>query len=691
MRALTLFALAEFGKAFSLRKRSGRRVGTPTARDFLWLTIFFALCAFMLFLGISAHDGIWQRFEQVLLGALPGSGPPVRVNHHFVERPEKISSNIIDLFDRQFRNYSIVPMRHFDGKSGTVVLPGLSVPGQSSDAVNLPIERQRENERKIDEILSWGLGKDGSNTPLRIFAMPTDAPVWRWAVKGRELDAAPFPMTIVASRTLFAKHFRYENYRAAVTSNQYVPCEIRSALPAQLKDVRDLTSLVLEVKEGHLRTAFHQFKVNWIDSFPLPDLVAFIMPLSTVELLVATDGRPKLDLNLESGGRPSERIRQVWIRDVEGDAVIQNQFRAFAQCLGAAPLASAATKSDLACGAEWDRNTECETSETCVVPRRRGDDNDLMVTASRSWPLRRGHVAACAVRSELGDILSSDHPLKDQISIVLNDKTARFSWVGPGRIGVPCEVLVESDFVGERNRTCAEATVPGGDTVGVAWLSGYTDAMVYGRASDPGGSLKKAGVVDDTSASPSVNPKVMVSALLGWQPDGSPVFSLDSGYESALVRFGVLSTLIDYITWPLAVGLLLLSLVLSYVILATAFQHRRAQYGLLEMIGVCPYQIHYVVSVQIVLSCLIGCIAGYTLFAVAASGVEWFLAISDVVDEARQLIGFDVQRFLGKLSIATVIWTWIGISGASCALGWGLMVFLLGVSGKKAPIELVKS
>src|ERR1700678_3166821 len=108
MLAIVRIALGEFAKAFA------PKVGTPAARDFLWLTVFFTLSAFIVFVGWSARDGIWERFEQVLLGALPGGGPPIRVATH-INLPQGLTPAIIDKFKKDFPGLDIVPMREFDG------------------------------------------------------------------------------------------------------------------------------------------------------------------------------------------------------------------------------------------------------------------------------------------------------------------------------------------------------------------------------------------------------------------------------------------------------------------------------------------------------------------------------------------------------------------------------------------------
>src|SRR4051812_13862810 len=107
---------------------------------------------------MSAHDGLWQRLEQVLLGALPASSSPIRVSHHFIERPEKITARILGDFRRAFPSLSIVPMRQFDGKTGTVVLPGRALYGETASPIGRSAEDQRERDRQDDRRLSWGLG-----------------------------------------------------------------------------------------------------------------------------------------------------------------------------------------------------------------------------------------------------------------------------------------------------------------------------------------------------------------------------------------------------------------------------------------------------------------------------------------------------------------------------------------------------
>jgi hypothetical protein len=701
MRALTRLSYAEFSKAFHWKS------GTPEAHDFLWLTIFFVLCAFLLFFGVSADQGLGDRFQQVLLGALPNSSPPVRVNYHFVERPEKITAQLLDKFEQQFPMLSIVPMRRFDGKSGTIVLPGLSVSGDFLDdegsTTSVSRDRLRENEVSRDKGMSWGLSKEGNLTSLQIFAMPRSAPIWRWAEQhadeaGKDELGRDFPLVIAASRTLFSRHFRYENYRNAIAANQAVPCVMRMSLPPKLEDPNnpsELKSLVLEVKEGALRTAFQSFRVIWVDSFPMSEDVAFIMPLSTVELLMAAESRPQLHVDLEGQGRPSERIEQIWLRDIPGGSPIAQNFRNMAACLGAVSNGAASDKGVLACNAEWDRNPNCDANGTCPVPRLRADDNDIMITASKQWPLRHDDVAYCAARSGVGDIFSPKYPLADQIRIDTTDRTPALSWRGPSRVEVPCQALIETDYDQNdqgnmrANRHCKDAGALSAEGLrGVASLPGYPDAMIYASPSGPNNS---GSIVRSAQASNSPLLQDVVAEILHWKPDGSAVFSLDPAYESALVRFGVLSTLLGEIALPLEIGFICLSLALTFVILTIAFMHRRAQYGLLMMAGVRPWQIHYVVAVQIALGCAIGCAIGYLLFSVSVDGVNRLLAAAPIIKDARALIGLDMPTFLEKLTLSEVTGVWIIMSYVSCLIGAVILLLVQGVShSSKAPIDLLK-
>jgi hypothetical protein len=764
MWALTRIANAEFWKAFSWN------VGTPAARDFLWLTVFFVLSSFLAFLGFAAHAGMWERFEQVLLGALPASSSPVRVSYHFADRPERITARLVEDFGREFPALSLVPMRRFDGKSGTVVLPGLTLPRDLSklleqgdgslSTVDFDLDRQRDDERKIDGSLSWGLSKKGGKVELNIIALPMDSPIWRWVARRSGVDRAelqkPFPLVMAASRTLFSRHFRYDKYRASLVENQSVPCALRSSLPPTIEDPDELKSLVLEVKEGRERPAFHAFDVIWVDSFPMPDQVAIILGLPTVELLLAAESRPKLGVHLESRGQPSQRIQKIWLRDVAEEPVAKEKFQKMATCLGAgvpfaqqpaptapyqAPLAcngardstclgaaspsvhhqAGSSATPLACNATWD--PKCAWSETCPVPLLRGDDNDRILETSGQWPLRRQDVASCAASAGLGDIFSPDNQLADNILIELMERTSGLAWQAPGRISVPCKSLVEADYVADRlsgrriNFRCHSAGLPRPWTrhksmpdeaasqpsnvgpprertpMGTAWLAGYADAMVYANVRD-GSSVNltrlASGASADEASGSSPNLKDLVGILLNWKPDGSPVFTLDPAYESALVRFGVLSTLIDHISTPLGGGLFVLYLVLSSVILATAFLHRRAQYGLLAMNGVQPAQIQYLICVQIMLACLIGCAIGYVLFVAIAVLVNGWLASSPIIKEAGQLIGLEVPNFLGSLSAIQVGAIWLAMSYISVSLAC-VLLFLQGISHAKAPIDLIKS
>lgn len=188
------------------------------------------------------------------------------------------------------------------------------------------------------------------------------------------------------------------------------------------------------------------------------------------------------------------------------------------------------------------------------------------------------------------------------------------------------------------------------------------------------------------------------ASLLSWEtmlgrPDGSaaaPVLRLDPTYESALVRFGVLSLILDKISTPLAAGGLALYLFLTVVILSTATAHRRRQYGLLMMNGITPGDVGYIVAFQIVLSCILGGVAGYGVFLLTAFAINILLAGSAVVAEARMIIGLDVPSFLPSLGGFTIAALWGGMTFLAVLVGT-LVLRMQGITTARAPIELVKS
>jgi len=693
MFAPTRIAWAEFWKAFH------RTAGTPAARDFLWLTLFFALSSFLVFLGWSARQGIWERFQQVMLGALPDSGPPVRVTFHF-DRPEKITAKLLADFKRDFPTLSIVPMRGFDEQDSLVALPGVAAADIAAETRSVAAHAAgtpRDNAR--DAALSWGRSRDGGDVEFRSFAMPLDSPIWRWVARRQDRASlhTDAPMVVAASRALFSKHFRYERYRDAVINDQRIPCVLRSQLPERLKDPndpRELTSLVLKLKEGFNRDSFQAFEVIWVDSFPMPEQVAFILPLSTVELLVAAEQRRSLEVHLEDGGRATQRIQEIRLRNTDRNRAGVEEFRKMSTCLGAIPATGA---SALACGvpfgppkkqveeanaegsaAERQRQREAAIEpepEALLVPRLKQSTYEMMVTTSMYWPLRESHVAQCAEKAGLGNILAPGGGLGGRLVLERANPASRVEWRGFARIDVPCSALVDDDYKNDklngetRNTACPAINSSDADR-GTAWLEGYRDALLY---------VPSAGAALDD----------VVQRLLAWKPDGRPVFRLDSAYESALVRFGVLSTLIDLIAKPLALGLAVLFVSLTSVMLATAFLHRRGQYGLLAMNGVRPEQILYIVCVQIALGYVIGCAAGYALFAAALVTVNDWLADSVIIRRAGEVIGLDVPRFLAQPSLLEILTIWSVMTLVSVGLG-GIILRAQGITGAKAPIDLIK-
>jgi hypothetical protein len=190
---------------------------------------------------------------------------------------------------------------------------------------------------------------------------------------------------------------------------------------------------------------------------------------------------------------------------------------------------------------------------------------------------------------------------------------------------------------------------------------------------------------------------MLTKALLGWEtalgrPPDAPatVFRLDPAYESALVRFGVLSLILDKVSTPLATASLVLYVFLSAVILATAIAHRRRQYGLLLMNGSKPGDIGYIVALQIALSCVVGGIVGHSGFLGVAVVVNGLLAQSEIIADARRIIGLDVPSFLPAIVPMTVLMLWGGMTFVAVLVGT-VILRLQGVTTARAPIELVKS
>jgi hypothetical protein len=698
MRAIVRIALGEFGKAFAFR------VGTPAARDFLWLTIFFTLSAFIVFVGWSARDGVWDRFEQVLLGALPEGGPPIRVATH-IDLPQGITPEVIDKFEMDFPALGIVPMRRFDDQSGAVVFPGLALAADAS-----------EKEKKDDSVLSWGRAVDGAAAPFRGFAIPLDSPLWRWI---RQRSAHPailddrVPLVIAANRSLFQKHFRYDKYRKAIAQDDSASCVLRSGLHAELAEPGDpaqLDTLVFQVREwsdaGDSRLAFHSFKVIWVDSFPLPEQVAFIMPLQTAELANAAETWKGLEVYFEGQGVPTQRVNAVRLKDIDAlpDADRERaaaEFQKVAACMGTVPAKQ--KEQTTICGAKWSpaiANDSVVATENAQnrkplaadevtgfkVPLFATTSFDMSIVASPQWALRKADLQHCVQGTRFAGALNANAPppVPGDVVADLTPASAEVVWKGPSRIELPCEIL---NAPGATQQLLERgACLQGQDTRGIGRLSGYADAMIYVGATNKAAARRAGGV-------PAVSGSLddVVKSLLAWKVDDRhPAFRLDAAYESALVRFGVLSTIVDKMALPLGGGMLVLYLVLSGVILATTFLHRRSQYGLLFMNGVRPWGIEFIVLIQIAVGCTIGCVIGYAGFMVIASQMNGWLKSSDIIQKAAFIIGLDVPTFLDNLTLPSILLIWICMMFAGFGIG-AIILRIQGISIAKAPIDLIKS
>lgn len=759
MFALSRLAWAEFWKGFSLR-----RTGGAGARDFLWLTIFFFLMSFMAFTSWSARQGVWSRFEQVLLGALPNGAPPVRMGFH-IDNVNKLDPNILDAFGTAFADLTIVPQREFDGKSGAIELPGMAVTGNFSSAT--------VNAAK----LSW----DMRSTELRLLALPRTAPLWTWLIDrfggGTKIGEARLPRVIVLNRHLFRQHFRYQVYREALLRERALPCGYHAYLPEKPVNLSELTHLILSVKENvpgrsgkraqTTANGLHAFEIIWAEGLPVPNRVAGIVPLSTFEVLMVAEERQFAVLTLEADGQPARRVSELRLLDIDEAPTASTSFRKLAGCLGATHESrcqeATARKSDEATRKKLvnasDTAGNCSDLDRLRAPQLINNGFDMLICTGARRRLRAGEITHCSMDAGLGDLMDNKPRYDGQLSVIAAPPSQHIEWLGPARVEVPCEVLDEADFARlqglaeqagnqavkgsmqvarsvadiKASQAChrARSAATGGDLAdpqlrAVRYLDGYSDVTIYrmrrneavtslwpvvaaARVWAQGGFtdstlLKK--VIDRTLASfkqdltapaePSLDE--VIGPLLAWQTiidtaDDKykvPVFQLNAGYEASLVRFGVLSAIVNKISTPLAIGGGVLYIFLAGVILATAISHRRRQYGLIMMAGTRPSGIRRIVTYQILLSCLSGGFAGYGMFSIAGRVVDDWLKGTTIIAEARAILGLDAPNFLAPLTITDISIVWCGMTVAAILVGWCILR-LQAITTAKAPIYLVRS
>ena len=684
MRPVEQIALAEFVRSFGIRS------GAPGARDFVSLSVFFALSSFLLFLGLAAHEGTRHRFEQVLLGALPASGPPVRLGAH-IERPETLTPELLDQFTQTFPGLRDVPARDFDGQAGVLTLPGFEASDQPAQgAASSPAPDTTYCQRLNDLGHAWRCGADGSISDFRGLALPKESPIWRWVETqgaGKSMAAAGAePIFVVAaSRALFGKHFRYESYRKAIVDNIRVPCSVRQAVFAEQGKSPDFPTIVLRVRESRERIeTYHVARVVWVDSFPV-DRVAMVVPLANYEVLLAGEGRNEVSLHPELD-RAGRRIARILLLDLDLESKGERErlggaFRTFSTCLGAVEPGAAPAQSppgQLSCSASLAAATAAgsATDATPILPRLSMTEADAILSVRPEWALRSAEVAACARRAGLGAEFGADParqlPSPSPIRIEHAPESTLVRWKGYGRLEMPCGALGKDDLAGR-------PACPSG-AHGEARLPGYRESFVY--AGDDGTA---AGEFPGEKGSLDV----VVANLLNWKPDGRPVFRLDPAYEGALVRFGVLSTLLDLISLPIGIGAVLLYGFLTFVIMTTTFAHRRSQYGLLMMNGMRGSGVAWLVSCQTIMSAVVGGAFGLAFFGVSRSLVNGALAESTVVQTARRLIGLDMPIFVDLPSAMTFILAWVYLTALAVGVG-NLTLLAQGITRARAPISLLK-
>jgi hypothetical protein len=770
MFARTGIAWAEFRIGFSRRE-----TGASGVRDFAFLAAFFGLMTFLILFGWSVRDGLWGRIEQILLGALPRGQPPVRLSYH-IDNVNKINANVLREFRQKFPTVSIVVERSSDGASGALILPGLSASEEASSAG------------------SWGRGvSDKRVTPLRIDALPLEAPLWRWSLArtpdvAAEAGRGKSPLLLAASRHLFREHFRYDDYRRAILANRMVPCDLKQFLPERLSSIDQLENLVLEVKEnfesGRGRSSvpsYQGFRVVWVDSFPTPEQTAMILPLSTYELLLVAAERQNVSLHVEAlDGGSGERIAEIKLAEVDIEREGIAEFTKLASCLGAvatdepidgegahAPAADICNVPVAALRSALDREAiasdpigSCERlRERAPIkyPRLISNGQDLMICSGEHRRLRSAEVTKCAHAAGLEGLQPGAALFGNRLDLLPVSPPPAVDWIGPSRIAAPCGALDPRDLVLARalqedwararrqgaeakpapDRAEADSWIAGceayrkanpSDTSGgpraVITLLGYQDATVYAPADEPEskaltsfgkdtldflrraignfGQLAAADrtreeggrtrVPDDGALNTLTKSLLNWETMLGVRDGGQPatVFRLDPAYESALVRFGVLSLILDKVSTPLMAASLTLYVFLTAVILATAVTHRKRQYGLLLMNGSTSGDIGYIVALQIALSCIVGGVAGCSAFMLVAFAVNGLLAESQIIADARRIIGLDVPSFLPSIGELTIFALWCGMTFIAVLVGT-LILRLQGITTARAPIELVKS
>jgi hypothetical protein len=617
-----LLAWKEFSRAFWRR--------APGGRDFFWLAALLCLLQVLALTMYSAREGVLERSVDAFLGYEPEYGIPVwtRPNAVGYGGISMISDELIESIEAD--GYPAEPFRRIFGR--TLVRP----PSPDSWSVGSSGDMQ-------DTFVGIVADLDGPIAPS--VTLPT-APS-RYSGTLEEL------WPIVLDIDVFHRYFDLQRYRGSVSGR--IPEGAYAEIPADIADLALMPMIWLEITTP-IGNRLMPFRVTWgrylgVGSAP----VAYMVDRRFHVAVEAIDQNPALCIDVTGG--PAFPAAVTEVRSERLFVLPQDRREAIEQRM---------TVGLQAASAEFGGEVRASTSRVVWQPATRSNRSECP-----AW------IPSTTLAMFLADaslVASDDHI--DAGDDAPGVEIARMS-VDPG-FGVtaegysaPCEKL--SDEALRFPDTRQEAT----DHGCVAHVSATPDEDGYGEmlmfatertqidelrdyinCAEP--EMRAAGAAE-ALARPFAEDAGALCRLVR-TPAGDEVVQsrlmLSEVYQDSLARLGFLTRLLETVSGPVGVGLVLLLIAILQVQIGTVVGHRRKDYALLLANGFSSRQLTAMVMLQMMLGALFAMIAALAVFSLFRVGLlYWSDALATDFERILQGRRIDVLPLspMGVIAILALV------------------------------------
>lgn len=617
---------------FGLGRLFGLRRNPVLGKDYISLTLLVAIVITLIAFSITAGRGVSENITQIMVGHVQKAGAPIWV---FVNTSrEAIDGNTLSVF----RNGA-----GFDGSDGeqaTAVASPESLIGKLNFYPVTELE-MRSPYVQLPTSDAWNAEADGGDLAVdfRGWAVDADNPLWASNTNGPATD-----FSVVLSRSLFEKHFNYPKYRAFL-AEQLTAAEL-SRLPANLKEISNLSHIYLALPFGNETKRLLSFDVIWADNLPGLQKVSMLVPYEIVARARAVWENPKLSLVFETDLDDYEESFQIL------DSI---EFRG---------LDLASSKSFV------DENEEPKNMKeltAClgksVEELRNKETLTLAFRRAPHWPL----VENCLKTSRL-----NGYP-----NLIYNFNNYR-GWHADGRfVTASCSAVRPHVLVRDADSSCR----------GEEGAIRFTPFPYF-----------RTGLV---FVPPGIAIISAVEDVLSFSDRKGAVFLIPETYWDALLRMDFTQKIIRYVTSAIgALGLILLAMVL-FLQISPLLSGRRKTYGLLLARGVPWRALYFGAFFQFLLITVFATLiaTGLTLFLHA--GLEHFFAASEAAETAKSRFGLPDPRFLPEGSVDDALISQIvnSIGGSlvlsSLGVGLSMLAFLIivlwriPIRASTVPVELL--